>query len=97
MEITDEPVSYFLSTAPRHARGRFMLTPFPTHLYYPPTFLARTTSDKWQKRFFVAKDGFLLYYSEGKVAQSFFDTKPKVRLLLLCVVARRAHGGTVTV
>jgi hypothetical protein len=45
----------------------------------PPPQPSRTSSEKWQKRFFVAKDGFLLYYSSGTPNQSFFDTKPKVR------------------
>jgi myosin heavy subunit len=40
--------------------------------------LRRPTSDKWQKRLFVAKDGFLLYYSpSNSPTAAHFDTKPK--------------------
>ena len=40
----------------------------------------RPTGEKWQKRMFVAKDGYLLYYGGTAPANpSNFDTKPKVR------------------
>ena len=42
------------------------------------TLFRATSSTTWSKRFFVAKDGFLLYYSTGSPTQTFFDTKPKV-------------------
>jgi hypothetical protein len=56
--------------------------PFPPSPPPPPTTSTRTktrsaSSEKWQKRFFVAKDGFLLYYVSGSPTQTFFDTKPK--------------------
>lgn len=41
--------------------------------------MSKSTGEKWQRRFFVAKDGFLLYYATGNANASFFDTKPKVR------------------
>ena len=50
------------------------LTPSPKIL----TLFRATSSTTWSKRFFVAKDGFLLYYSTGSPTQTFFDTKPKV-------------------
>ena len=58
----------------------------------PPPF-PQTTSEKWQKRFFVAKDGFLLYYSTGTPTQSFFDTKPKVRTRPPPLASTRQRGA----
>jgi hypothetical protein len=39
----------------------------------------RPDTDRWLRRTFVIRDGFLLYYDEAKVATSWFDTRPKVR------------------
>lgn len=39
--------------------------------------MSKPASEKWQRRFFVAKDGFLLYYANGRSDQAHFDTKPK--------------------
>ncbi len=39
--------------------------------------MSNPKSEKWQRRFFVAKDGFLLYYATGDPGQLHFDTKPK--------------------
>ena len=69
-----------LSACPvRHTQRRSSHTrcsPIPPS---PPPARALAGSTTWSKRFFVAKDGFLLYYSTGSPTQSFFDTKPKVR------------------
>jgi hypothetical protein len=44
----------------------------------------RPNSEKWQRRLFVAKDGFLLYYTgSGSTVPVHFDTKPKVVYILL--------------
>jgi hypothetical protein len=43
----------------------------------PPPTRRRSSGEKWQKRFFVAKDGYLIYYMTGSLTQTFFDTKPK--------------------
>ena len=40
--------------------------------------MSNPMSSKWQKRLFVAKDGFLLYYSPGATADiTHFETKAK--------------------
>jgi hypothetical protein len=42
--------------------------------------LCRAEGSKWQKRVFMAKDGFLLYYgTTANPNAAHFDTKPKVR------------------
>ncbi len=38
----------------------------------------RPDTDRWLRRTFTIKDGFLLYYDETKVATSWFDSRPKV-------------------
>ena len=49
--------------------------------------MSKPASEKWQKRQFVAKDGFLLYYGANAPANpTNFDTKPKV------IEAERACG-----
>lgn len=46
------------------------------YLYKLP--MSKSTSDKWQKRMFVAKDGFLLYYAASEDPNSIhFNNKPK--------------------
>ena len=48
---------------------------------HDPSLFRRPTGEKWQKRMFVAKDGYLLYYGGTAPANpSNFDTKPKVRV-----------------
>jgi hypothetical protein len=50
-----------------------------TRLLSSPRAACRTSSEKWQKRVFIAKDGFLLYYGEKTNPNApHFDTKPKV-------------------
>ena len=45
-----------------------------------------TRSEKWQRRLFMAKDGFLLYYDPKKSPEDpHFDNKPKVRRRARCV------------
>lgn len=40
--------------------------------------MSKPNSEKWQRRLFVAKDGFLLYYTgSGSTVPVHFDTKPK--------------------
>lgn len=40
--------------------------------------MSKASSEKWQRRLFVAKDGFLLYYGGSATPdQTHFDTKPK--------------------
>lgn len=40
--------------------------------------MSKASSEKWQRRLFVAKDGFLLYYAGSTPAgAAAFDTKPK--------------------
>lgn len=40
--------------------------------------MSSSSSERWQKRLFVAKDGFLLYYAPSKPADfDSFDTKPR--------------------
>ena len=40
--------------------------------------MSAPASEKWQRRLFVAKDGFLLYYApSGAVDATSFDTKAK--------------------
>ena len=39
--------------------------------------MSAPASDKWQRRLFVAKDGFLLYYATGNPDAASFDTKAK--------------------
>jgi hypothetical protein len=40
--------------------------------------MSKSSSEKWQRRLFIAKDGFLLYYASNTPAETaHFDTKPK--------------------
>lgn len=40
--------------------------------------MSKASSEKWQRRLFVAKDGFLLYYGASTSPDMpHFDTKPK--------------------
>ncbi|RYG52626.1 hypothetical protein EON67_00755 [archaeon] len=51
------------------------------HMWKLP--MSKSTSEKWQRRLFVAKDGFLMYYAplstsvEADPALAHFNTKPK--------------------
>jgi hypothetical protein len=52
----------------------------------------RPTSESWQQRFFVAKDGWLLFYAKGS-PETFFDTRPKGVVPLGGARVERAYRG----
>jgi hypothetical protein len=49
-----------------------------------------SSSKKWQKRFFIIKEGFLLYYGDTEAKKydknKIFNTHPKVHTTYVCIV-----------